>query len=173
MGRRFRIRPRATPLGPPTAWTGYQRSPLGPPDTWKPYHRSMASRFTHIALPCRDLEFTIAWYEAHTPMRAFHRRSNDVGEVAWLAAEGSSTTLVLTQSFAARDAGEPLPTLAPFAHLGFSVEDPSEVEAIAEAGLRAGCLAWEPAHHQPPVGYLCALSDPDGNLVEFSHGQEL
>jgi hypothetical protein len=23
------------------------------------------------------------------------------------------------------------------------------------------------------VGYICALADPDGNLVEFSHGQDV
>ena len=71
----------------------------------------MAARFTHIALPCRDIEATLAWYETHTPMRAVHRRSDEVGEVAWLAEETSSTTLVLIQSFAAREAGKPLPTL--------------------------------------------------------------
>jgi len=63
--------------------------------------------------------------------------------------------------------------LTPFAHLGFDVDDPAEVDAIAERGRAAGCLHWEPADHPPPVGYLCALADPDGNVVEFSHGQGL
>ncbi len=87
----------------------------------------MAARFTHLALPCRDLDATIAWYEAHTPMRAFHRRSD-------------------------LDA---------------------EVDAAAEVGRSSGCLHWEPERHPPPVGYLCALTDPDGNVVEFSYGQGL
>ena len=133
----------------------------------------MAARFTHLALPCRDLDASVAWYEAHTPLRVIHRRSDQIGKVAWVGESGSSTALVLVQSFAARDGGEPLPTLTPFAHLGFSVEDPSEVDAIALTAHEAGCLAWEPALHPPPVGYLCALNDPDGNLVEFSHGQDL
>lgn len=24
-----------------------------------------------------------------------------------------------------------------------------------------------------PVGYICALTDPDGNVVEFSYGQKV
>ena len=42
----------------------------------------MATRLTHLALPCRDLDATIAWYEDHTPMRTFHRRVDADTEVA-------------------------------------------------------------------------------------------
>ena len=66
----------------------------------------MAARFTHLALPCRNLDATIAWYEAHTPMRAFHRRTNVDAEVAWLAevvpGVDSSVGLVMVQTFEAR-----------------------------------------------------------------------
>ena len=133
----------------------------------------MAARFTHLALPCRDLDATIAWYETHTPMRAFHRRSDQDAEVAWLAEDDTSVGLVVVQSFEARASGEPQTTLSPFAHLGFDVDDPAEVDAAAEVGRSSGCLHWEPERHPPPVGYLCALTDPDGNVVEFSYGQGL
>lgn len=104
----------------------------------------MAARFTHLALPCRDLDATIAWYEAHTPMRAFHRRSDLDAEVAWLAEDDTSVGLVVVQSFEARASGEPQTTLSPFAHLGFDVDDPAEVDAAAEVGRSSGCLHWEP-----------------------------
>jgi hypothetical protein len=52
-------------------------------------------------------------------------------------------------------------------------DDPAEVDAAAEVGRSSGCLHWEPERHPPPVGYLCALTDPDGNVVEFSYGQGL
>ena len=144
-----------------------------------------SARFTHVALPCHDLDATIAWYEHHTPLRAFHRRVDVDAEVAWLAggiglAEApdpdgpeNPVGIVVVQSFADREAGVPIPVLTPFAHLGFDVDDPAEVDAIAERGRADGCLHWEPADHPPPVGYLCALVDPDGNVVEFSHGQSL
>ena len=71
----------------------------------------MAARFTHLALPCRDLDATIAWYETHTPMRAFHRRVDADAEVAWLAEvlSGGGTTvgLVVVQTFEAKASGEP------------------------------------------------------------------
>jgi lactoylglutathione lyase len=135
----------------------------------------MAARFTHLALPCRNLDATIAWYEAHTPMRAFHRRTDVNAEVAWLAEVvpdvDSSVGLVMVQTFEARASGEPQTTLSPFAHLGFDVDDPTEVDAAAVLGRASGCVHLEPANHPPPVGYLCALTDPDGNVVEFSYGQ--
>ena len=30
---------------------------------------------------------------------------------------------------------------------------------------------WEPQQLPPPIGYVCALNDPDGNVVEFSFDQ--
>ena len=134
---------------------------------------STKARLTHLALPCRDLDATIVWYEAHTPLRAFHRRTDVDAEVAWLAENDTTVGLVMVQTFEARDSGEPQTILSPFAHLGFDVDTPAEVDATAEAGRSSGCLHWEPADHPPPVGYLCALTDPDGNVVEFSFGQGL
>ena len=42
---------------------------------------------------------------------------------------------------------------------------------MAEPGRAEGCLHWEAEQLPPPIGYLCALTDPDGNVVEFSFGQ--
>ena len=137
----------------------------------------MAARFTHLALPSRDLDATIAWYEAHTSMRAFHRQTNVDAEVAVLADEvagiDNPVGLVVVQTFEAREAGVPIPILTPFAHLGFYVDDPAEVDAAAVLGRASGCLHWEPANHPPPLGYVCGLTDPDGNVVEFSYPQGL
>ena len=51
-------------------------------------------------------------------------------------------------------------------------EDKS-VNAIAERAREEGILAWEPKEEPYPVGYYCAVNDPDGNFVEFSYGQPL
>ena len=106
-------------------------------------------------------------------MRVFHRRIDVDAEVAWLAENDATVGLVVVQTFEAREADVPLPILTPFAHLGFDVDTLGEVDATAEIGRASGCLRWEPADHPPPVGYLCALTDPDGNVVEFSFGQGL
>jgi hypothetical protein len=63
--------------------------------------------------------------------------------------------------------------LAPFAHLGVELPERGDVDEIAARGRDAGCLAGEPMELPPPVGYICSLRDPDGNVVEFSHGQQV
>ena len=42
---------------------------------------------------------------------------------------------------------------------------------IAALGAEAGCLSWPAQALPPPVGYICALNDPDGNVIEISHNQ--
>ena len=45
------------------------------------------------------------------------------------------------------------------------------LDAIAERGKEGGCLAWPPQWMPDPIGYICALTDPDGNMLEFSFDQ--
>jgi hypothetical protein len=53
-------------------------------------------------------------------------------------------------------------------------EGPNDHAAwMTEEGRAAGCLAWEPKEFPYPVGYRCALKDPDGYVIEFSYGQPL
>jgi len=58
-------------------------------------------------------------------------------------------------------------------HFGFAVDRRATVDEMAERGRQDGCLAWEPRDFPYPVGYRCALKDPDGFIVEFSYGQPL
>jgi hypothetical protein len=45
------------------------------------------------------------------------------------------------------------------------------VDRIAAQAEEEGCLHWPPAQLPPPIGYVCAATDPDGNVVEFSFDQ--
>ncbi len=133
-------------------------------------------RLTHLALPCRDLDASTAWYEAHTPFRVVHRRVDSEGQVAWIAEpDRPGTPFVLVLIDPLDDAADraPKPVLTPLAHLGIELDSREAVDEAAEQGRAAGCLAWEPGELPPPVGYICALADPDGNLVEFSFGQDV
>jgi hypothetical protein len=56
---------------------------------------------------------------------------------------------------------------------GFAVPSRADVDAIAERGRREGRLFWEPQQFPPPTGYLCAVKDPSGYIIEFSFGQPL
>ena len=133
-------------------------------------------RLTHLALPCRDLDASAAWYEAHTPLRVVHRRTDPDGQVAWIAEPerpGTPFVLVLLGPLEVDAGALPQATLAPLAHLGIELDSRKAVDEVAARGRAAGCLAWEPQDLPAPVGYICALTDPDGNLVEFSHGQDV
>jgi catechol 2,3-dioxygenase-like lactoylglutathione lyase family enzyme len=129
-------------------------------------------RWTHIALPSGDLDKSIAWYEDFTPLVLLDRREDADGQAAWLAHEGQvDNPFILVLVMFWKDKGKPLPIMAPFAHIGIEVPEREDVIAIANRAQAAGCLAWEPADMPDPIGFVCALSDPDGNVIEISHNQ--
>lgn len=130
-------------------------------------------RWTHIALPCTDMDRTIAWYEKYTPMRLLDRREDADGYGAWMGHPDMGDKpfiLVLVSFFRDQDKG-PQPIMAPFAHIGIEMPSKDDVDAVAELGRADGCLAWEPQWMPDPIGYICALTDPDGNMIEFSFDQ--
>lgn len=131
------------------------------------------ARFTHVALPVCHLDASIDWYERHTPLRLLDRRSDALGESAWIGQPDMIDTpfIIVLVSFLRDQPDGPRPTLAPFAHLGIELPTREDVDRVAERGRAEGCLAWEPQQLPAPIGYVCALTDPDGNMVEFSHDQ--
>ena len=58
-----------------------------------------------------------------------------------------------------------------FAHLGVEVTSREEIDTAAERARAEGCLAMPPTEMPPPIGYICMISDPDGNMIEFSYDQ--
>ena len=140
------------------------------------------ARWTHVALPVRDLDRSIDFYCALTPLVVVLRTEDDSGRGAWLSNDhqvASPFVLVLVEFRASdadgADAGPPerLTTLAPFAHLGIELPNKDDVDAMAERARALGALHWEPAQLAPHVGYVCAAVDPDGNVVEFSWNQRV
>jgi catechol 2,3-dioxygenase-like lactoylglutathione lyase family enzyme len=133
-----------------------------------------APRLTHVALPCSDLDRTIAFYTSVTPLVVIARREDDHGRSAWLSNEGQVVDpFVVVLAEVERAPGAAVPTLTPFAHIGIEVPARADIDATAERGRLLGCLHWEPRQMPEHIGYICALEDPDGNIVEFSHGQKV
>ncbi|MDH3704991.1 MAG: VOC family protein [Acidimicrobiia bacterium] len=128
-------------------------------------------RLTHLALAVADLDATIDWYGEFTDLEVVHERRDTDGSVAWLGEPDRVEHPFVLVVACLDEMPEPGPSVHGFAHLGIELPARADVDAIAERGRVAGCLAWEPQDLGPPVGYLCALTDPDGNLVEFSFGQ--
>jgi catechol 2,3-dioxygenase-like lactoylglutathione lyase family enzyme len=144
----------------------------------RPNHtiRPPEARWTHIALRVGDIDASIAWYEQFTPLELLDRRQDEFGFGAWLGQPDSPDKpfiLVLAQFLPATDpfAGHPKEVLAPFAHIGIELPERADIDDIAARAEAAGCLAMEARDMPDPIGYICMLRDPDGNMVEFSHDQ--
>ena len=133
---------------------------------------------THVALRCADLDRSIDFYLRWCGLEVLHRRADPALDgkglmhVAWLGRRPqpgvqSDFVIVFLQ------VRTPPGATSLFDHLGFSVPSRAEVDALAERGTAEGLLHWPAEEHGPMVGYLCAVKDPDGNVVEFSCGQKL
>ena len=123
---------------------------------------------THVALFCADIEASVAFYRRHVGLEEVHRRNDDGTVVVWMGEHGRGETFVLVLLGLPRPQGR-----GPVAHLGYAVESHEEVDAAAERGRAAGLDVQGPVEAGPIVGYYCMLRDPDGNWIEFSHGQSL
>ncbi len=133
-------------------------------------------RWTHMALRVSDIDATIDWYTEYTPLELLDRRQDDMGFGAWLGMPDTADRpfiLVAAQFLPETDpfADAPKEVLAPFAHFGMEMPDKDQVDAIAAKAETAGCLAMPPTMMPPPIGYICMLRDPDGNMVEYSWDQ--
>ena len=130
------------------------------------------ARWTHVAIPVSDLDHSIEFYTALTPLVVVARNEDDSGRGAWLSNDkqvDSPFVLVLSEM----DPGQPIRTLGPFAHLGIELPNKADVDAIAQRARAMGVLEWEPQQLAEYIGYVCAARDPDGNVVEFSWNQKV
>ena len=151
-----------------------------------------ASLLTHIALPVRDLEATLAFYRRYTTLEVIHEREDPETKLrtAWLANAGDKTgagdglgiqaatfVIVLIAGSLPKnitgDIKEEYGFLRSISHLGISCETREDVDRIAAMAKDEGCLLLGPMYRNPVVGYICIVTDPDGNNIEFSVEQVL
>jgi catechol 2,3-dioxygenase-like lactoylglutathione lyase family enzyme len=129
----------------------------------------MKPEFTHCALHARDLDESIAFYESYCGLRVVKEHGSGKERTVWMAREAEAAfVLVLLGGGPEREQGKDDMT-----HYGFAVSSRADVDAVAERGRREGRLFWEPQDFPPPTGYLCAVRDPSGYIIEFSYGQPL
>ena len=143
------------------------------------------SLFTHVALPVRDLDATLAFYERYTTLRKIQERYEpETGlRSVWLANARDVTdvaarfVLVLICGSLPKqitgDIKEEYGFLRSISHLGLSLNSRDEVDAVAARAREEGCLMLGPRYMNPVVGYICLVRDPDGNQLEFSVEQVL
>jgi catechol 2,3-dioxygenase-like lactoylglutathione lyase family enzyme len=140
---------------------------------------------THVALPVRDLDATLAFYERYTTLRKIQERFEpETGlRSVWLANARDVTdvaarfVLVLIcghlPSHITGDIKEEYGFLRSISHLGISLNSRADVDRVAEMAKADGSLVLGPRYMNPVVGYICLLRDPDGNQLEFSVEQVL
>jgi catechol 2,3-dioxygenase-like lactoylglutathione lyase family enzyme len=124
---------------------------------------------THVALMVTDAAASIAFYEKFAAMQVVHRRidADTQRTVVWITDRTRPFVIVLIQ---ADSVDSPL---RPFSHIGVGCSSRDEVDRLCAEARRDGCLHSGPADSGYPVGYWAFLSDPDGNTLELSHGQEI
>jgi catechol 2,3-dioxygenase-like lactoylglutathione lyase family enzyme len=130
----------------------------------------MKPAFTHCALHVCDLDKSIAFYQSYCGLEVVKEHGEGSGRSVWLASPGQEKNLVLVLlgGGGSRVQGE-----ADMTHYGFGVPARQDIDRIAERARKEGCLHWEPREYAPPTGYLCAVKDPSGYIIEFSYGQPL
>jgi catechol 2,3-dioxygenase-like lactoylglutathione lyase family enzyme len=130
----------------------------------------MAAHLTHVALFVKDTERTIEFYRRFVGLHVVHDRVDGGVRVVWLSEQSEGPEFVIVAiTLSPADAGMP-PHMA---HFGYDLPSRAAVDEIAARAQAEGLLMQGPADAGPIVGYYCMLRDPDGNLVEFSHGQPI
>jgi catechol 2,3-dioxygenase-like lactoylglutathione lyase family enzyme len=125
--------------------------------------------FTHVALPVGDIEASLDFYRRYADMDVVHRRRDEAtGEqVVWVSDRTRPFVIVLIQQ------DRPSGVLTGFSHLGVGCGSREEIDRRTRLARDEGRTVRGPFDSGPPVGYWAFISDPDGNNLELSHGQEV
>lgn len=130
----------------------------------------MPAHLTHVALFVRDPAETITFYQRYANLHVVHDRVDAGVRVVWLSEREQDPEFVIVAIGMKPGTAQTPPHMA---HLGYDVPSRAAVDEIAAQARSGGVLEQDPCDAGPIVGYYCMLRDPDGNLVEFSHGQPI
>ena len=128
----------------------------------------MSIRWTHITISVSNIDRSIDFYTSFCRLSVVRDRRREGGGTVWLGFEtppGRKPTFLLV-------IGEGEVT-SRMDHLGFQCALREQVDEMAERGRELGILVEPPTDLGDPVGYFTILRDPDGHLVEFTHGQPI
>jgi len=92
--------------------------------------------------------------------------------VVWLApARAGSPVFVFVEEPGAPPT--PVPRDPLLRHLGFELGSRGGIDRLYERLTAAGLDVTAPVRVDEVVGYVTLVRDPDGRVVEFSHGQDV
>jgi catechol 2,3-dioxygenase-like lactoylglutathione lyase family enzyme len=128
----------------------------------------MAIRWTHITITVSNIERSIAFYTSFCDIAVLRDRRKEGGGTVWLGPDtppGMNPTFLLVIG-----EGE---VVSRMDHLGFQCDVREQVDQIAGKAKELGILEVPPTDVGGVVGYFTIIRDPDGHLVEFTHGQPI
>jgi catechol 2,3-dioxygenase-like lactoylglutathione lyase family enzyme len=128
----------------------------------------MGKRWTHITINVSDINRSVDFYTQVCGLSVVRDRRPEGRHNVWLGAATAPDAwpvfvLVMVEGEVANRVD----------HFGFQCDTRAEVDAMADLARQHGILAEGPTDSGGVVGYWVLLRDPDGHLVEFTHGQPL
>jgi catechol 2,3-dioxygenase-like lactoylglutathione lyase family enzyme len=128
----------------------------------------MPPRWTHITINTGDLDRSVDFYTSICGLTIVRDRRLEGRHNVWLGpqtapGEDPIFVLVIVQD----------EVRALLDHFGFQCDTREEVDRIASLAREQNILVEEPTDVGGVVGYFAMVRDPDGHLVEFTHGQPL
>lgn len=130
----------------------------------------MGTRLTHIALHVGALDACIEFYQRYCNLEVTDDQVRGGRRVVLMAEPGRGASFVLQLLAGGVDKA---PTPEEDRHFGFAVDSREEVDRLAAMAADEGILLLETFEGPFPVGYICAVKDPNGNTVEISCGHLL
>jgi catechol 2,3-dioxygenase-like lactoylglutathione lyase family enzyme len=115
-----------------------------------------------------DIDRSIAFYTSLCNLSVLRDRRKEGGGTVWLGPatpEGQQPSFLLVIS-----QGE---VTSRIDHLGFQCDKREQVNEMAKKASDLGILVEPPTDMGGVVGYFTIIRDPDGHLVEFTHGQPI
>jgi len=116
------------------------------------------------------MDACIGFYRRYCDLEVTDDRERGGRRVVLLAEPGRGASFVLQLLAGGTDTA---PTPEEDRHFGFAVDSRAEVDRRAAMAADEGILLWEAFEGPFPVGYFCAVKDPNGNTVEISYGHLL
>ncbi len=130
----------------------------------------MGTRLTHIALHVGAIDACIEFYQRYCNLEVTDDQERGGRRAVLLAEPGRGANFVLQLIAGGADKA---PTPEENRHFGFAVDSREEVDRRAAMAAEEGILLWETFEGPFPIGYVCAVKDPNGNTVEISCGHLL